>query len=359
MRKPAAPFRLLLLLFLAIPAHPAFPAGERAIVREVQDGDTVLVRTGGSDLPVRLIGIDAPEKGHPERPPEFLGAEAASRLASLCEGKEVLLVPDREDRDRYGRLLRYLILPGTPGDGGAVTANLEMVREGLARVLRRHPFSRRAEFEKAEAEAKRLGRGIWGEAGGAELAWILGRGALPVEVYPAGGRRFAVVHGGMGRSGVAPSELGRVAERLIRLRAGNSDPDFRAEARREGFLPAVRAGVPDAPPRTAGRGDGTAPDRPRGAVSWEEAHRHTGEEVVVEGRIVRTHRSRDRLFLNFHPNWRKYVTVVVPAEELSRFPEDPERHYGGREVRVTGTVTTYEGRPEIVVRDPSRIRVVR
>jgi len=86
-------------------------------VVDVIDGDTVDV-TGGER--VRLIGIDAPERG------ECGFGEATAALRSLVEGKVVRLVPGaRDDRDRYGRLLRYVEVDG-------LDANLEMIRRGLA-----------------------------------------------------------------------------------------------------------------------------------------------------------------------------------------------------------------------------------
>src|SRR5690606_14101390 len=53
-------------------------------------------------------------------------SEAASELARMVGGKEVRLVPGaRDDRDRYGRLLRYVEVDG-------VDVNLEMIRRGFA-----------------------------------------------------------------------------------------------------------------------------------------------------------------------------------------------------------------------------------
>ena len=92
-----------------------------------------------------------------------------------------------------------------------------------------------------------------------------------------------------------------------------------------------------------------------GAVSFEEAGRHVGQEVTVEGRIVRTHRDRSALHLNFHPNWKRYLSIRVPAEELGRFPASPEEIYRGRRIRVTGTVTLSGEAPQIVVRSPESI----
>lgn len=98
----------------ALPATTALP---RLTVARVVDGDTIDLSDGTT---VRLIGIDAPERG-------VCGhGEATSRLRQLVEGKAVTLVPGaRQDRDRYGRLLRYVEVDGLDVD-------LTMIREGHA-----------------------------------------------------------------------------------------------------------------------------------------------------------------------------------------------------------------------------------
>jgi endonuclease YncB( thermonuclease family) len=93
-------------------------------VTHVVDGDTVDVSTGER---VRLIGIDTPEVGH-------CGADAATVvLTALALNKPVQLVavPGRDDRDVYGRLLRYVIVAPDAGIGGT-DVGLELVRQGLA-----------------------------------------------------------------------------------------------------------------------------------------------------------------------------------------------------------------------------------
>ena len=56
---------LVVLLFLFALARSA--GAETGVVDEVVDGDTLRVRTAGSDeaVTVRLIGIDTPERSHP------------------------------------------------------------------------------------------------------------------------------------------------------------------------------------------------------------------------------------------------------------------------------------------------------
>lgn len=72
-----------------------------AYVKHVIDGDTVVLGDGSR---VRLIGIDAPEAVEP------CGPRATAALRDLVEGRTVTLsAPDQvPDRDKYGRLLRYL-----------------------------------------------------------------------------------------------------------------------------------------------------------------------------------------------------------------------------------------------------------
>jgi len=126
--------------------------GKIVRVKWVADGDTVLLLSGET---VRLIGIDAPETHHPEKPVEPFGPEAAESLRALVEGKEVFLVLDQKRQDDYGRTLGYLFL-------GDLFVNAHLVKEGYARASGMKPnLTYEALFIKLEAEARRDGKGIW------------------------------------------------------------------------------------------------------------------------------------------------------------------------------------------------------
>lgn len=119
------------------------PAGEAPIgnktVTKVIDGDTVIVEGGAS---VRLLGIDADEKGYP------CYEAAKNRLEELVLNKEVRLEKDKTDQDQYQRYLRYLFLDDKNID-------LQLVQEGLA-IARFSPENQKykEEIQKAETTAK-------------------------------------------------------------------------------------------------------------------------------------------------------------------------------------------------------------
>lgn len=92
------------------------------------DGDTIELEGGER---VRLLCIDTPERGQPGY------TEATEFLRGLVEGKRVRLEADPEhaDRDRFGRLLRYVwLFTGWEAEGFSsgddVLVNVEMVRRG-------------------------------------------------------------------------------------------------------------------------------------------------------------------------------------------------------------------------------------
>jgi micrococcal nuclease len=126
-------------------------------VVEVLDGDTIRVARGDDTDTVRLLGIDTPETHHPTKPVECFGPEAASYTEAHLRGRSVQLEADIEGRDRYGRRLAYVILDGE-------RFNDELVRRGYARLLVIEPNREHARaMLQEELDAKRAGRGLWGE----------------------------------------------------------------------------------------------------------------------------------------------------------------------------------------------------
>ena len=89
---------------------------ERTRVTAVIDGDTIEIEGGET---VRYIGIDAPETD------ECYGPEATEANRELVGRKWVILIRDVENRGKYGRLLRYVIVDGR-------FVNAELVRLGYA-----------------------------------------------------------------------------------------------------------------------------------------------------------------------------------------------------------------------------------
>jgi len=93
-------------------------------------------------------------------------------------------------------------------------------------------------------------------------------------------------------------------------------------------------------------------------ISWEQAREYLGQTVTVEGIIVRTHNSGRACFLNFHPDYQQYLSLVIFASDFPKFPAQPERYYLDKKVRVRGRVVLYQGRPELILNSPAQIRVI-
>jgi micrococcal nuclease len=141
------------------------PPGTAVVVHPV-DGDTVVVRIGGTEESVRLIGIDTPESVARDRPVECFGPEAKARTAELLPpGTTVRLERDVEARDRYDRLLAYVVR----ADDG-VLVNLLLVEEGYAESARFPPnLAHQPGLDAAEAAARREQRGLWPVCGGTDV----------------------------------------------------------------------------------------------------------------------------------------------------------------------------------------------
>lgn len=128
-----------------------------SIVSRVVDGDTIELGTGER---VRYIGIDTPETVDPRKEVQCFGKEASAKNKELVEGKEVRLVKDVSDKDKYGRLLRYVYV-------GDVFVNEKLVSEGYARVATYPPDVAYAErFIEVERVARENKLGLWGGCGG-------------------------------------------------------------------------------------------------------------------------------------------------------------------------------------------------
>jgi micrococcal nuclease len=125
----------------------------------VVDGDTIrILDPAGNEQRVRLLNIDAPEHDHPDHGREC-GARTATDLVEdlLPPGTTVWLAGDREDRDRFDRLLRY----AWTADGTDVQAAL--VDAGLAEVIVVPPNDRFAGgLRPLEAAARDAAIGMWG-----------------------------------------------------------------------------------------------------------------------------------------------------------------------------------------------------
>lgn len=122
-------------------------------VARVIDGDTLLLDSGHH---LRLIGVDTPETGRPDRPPDRLGPEAADFTRRFAERREVRLEFDRERLDRYQRVLAYVYIDDR-------LLNEELIRQGYSTAETRFQFrsDMQRRFRAAEAEARAAGRGLW------------------------------------------------------------------------------------------------------------------------------------------------------------------------------------------------------
>ena len=99
-------------------------------------------------------------------------------------------------------------------------------------------------------------------------------------------------------------------------------------------------------------------DQPRsngGCFDLQSAASHLGNSGCVTGRLLRAYTSRSgNTFLDFCSDYRDCpFTSVIFASDKARFGDLSSLN--GRQVEIHGRITSYQGRAEIIVRDPGQI----
>lgn len=96
------------------------------------------------------------------------------------------------------------------------------------------------------------------------------------------------------------------------------------------------------------------------SISAYDAYDFVGEIARVYGRVNETYYSHetDELFLyigDYYPY--QDFTVVLPAREAREFSRRPERFFNGEYIEVTGLISRFQGKPEMLVRRAEQIAV--
>jgi endonuclease YncB( thermonuclease family) len=141
----------LLVAFAAAAVAYGGDFTKKGTVASVIDVDTINVRLeNGKSERVRLIGIDSPERG------SCWSSQATSETRALAQGEHVTLRGDASQatRDRYGRLLAYVWLPG------GLDLGYQLIVGGHAKVyVYGKPFKRLSAYRNGEAFGRT--RGLW------------------------------------------------------------------------------------------------------------------------------------------------------------------------------------------------------
>ncbi|WP_424449242.1 thermonuclease family protein [Microbacterium arborescens] len=140
-----------------IPNGAPVVLGIRAEVTAVVDGDTIDVRTGLGTERVRIIGIDTPEIGRDGAADECYAQEAREYVNDALYGRTVELYPDptQDDADRYGRLLRHVIVDDRSIAEDAIAAGMGYEYTYDA------PYGGQDVHKAAQDAAAAAGAGLW------------------------------------------------------------------------------------------------------------------------------------------------------------------------------------------------------
>lgn len=148
-----------------VPAPTTFIADKQTVlVTRVIDGDTIEIE---GKIKVRYIGVNSPEIYHDstgkKTGEQCFANEAYLENKKLVEGKTITLVKDISEKDKYGRLLRYVYL-GDPStsSGQALFINDYLISNGFAKLMTIKPdIKYSVNFKEAQNKAKENNLGIW------------------------------------------------------------------------------------------------------------------------------------------------------------------------------------------------------
>jgi len=152
------PTVIALLVALSSVSTSAFAQGwiGPAYVTRVVEGDLIYAQIDTRIEAVRYLGIDVPIVDHPARGREPFASAARQANQRLVEGKWIYLILGTPPRDRSGRLMAYVWV-------GNVLVNAALLQRGYAEATASMDHQYLAYFRTLEEDARRDGRGLWGD----------------------------------------------------------------------------------------------------------------------------------------------------------------------------------------------------
>ena len=91
-------------------------------------------------------------------------------------------------------------------------------------------------------------------------------------------------------------------------------------------------------------------------TSIKDASNHIGENCQVSGKVDHIYISKKgTVFFDFCPDYKNCpFSAVIFQSQANQF--DPFK-YEQKVVQITGLIKTYQGRPEIIINEPSQIKI--
>lgn len=157
------------LLFFACSGH--LNAQQLFQVKEVIDGDSIVVHYRGKSEEVHMLGVRAPTPSRSKKPANPAARQAKTFTNNILSRKAVRLEFGDEQRNNAGKLIAYVHIPANK-----VTAppscmvksgpreydfNASLISCGYAHVQTGIPFARKAQYQKLEKKARSANLGIW------------------------------------------------------------------------------------------------------------------------------------------------------------------------------------------------------
>lgn len=124
-------------------------------VTHVVDGDTVKALIDGKEQTIRIIGIDTPESTTSQ---ECFGSEASASARRILSNKWIKIKSDKsqDDKDKYGRLLRYISY------GKNIDFGERSIAKGYAyEYTYDRPYEKRDLYLQRQQEAQSKSLGLW------------------------------------------------------------------------------------------------------------------------------------------------------------------------------------------------------
>jgi endonuclease/exonuclease/phosphatase family metal-dependent hydrolase len=91
-------------------------------------------------------------------------------------------------------------------------------------------------------------------------------------------------------------------------------------------------------------------------VQWNAVtEAHVGQELVVQGQVVRTYDSGKVTHINFDVEWQGKFEAIIFASAACDFRVAPADFFLGREIQIRGEVSKYKGTLQIIIQRPQDV----